>query len=90
MLGNYSAVKTSSNQFNISFQYPDNCYYEISTVNNSYVVKIHLNPGESIPSTTYLNHNFNANIVNNTMSAKFEQYQESGVTIKKPSIVTTE
>lgn len=89
MLGDYSAVKLNSTQFNISFQYPDNCYYEISTVNNSYVVKIYLNPGETTPSTTYLDHNFNANIVNNTMSTKFEQYQTS-VTIKKPSVIISE
>lgn len=89
MLGNYSAQKLNSTQFNVSFQYPDNCYYEISTVNNSYVVKIYLNPGETTPSTTYLDYNFNANIINNTISAKFEQYQ-TGSTIKKPSVIISE
>ncbi|WP_136667915.1 hypothetical protein [Flavobacterium sp. H122] len=89
MIGNYSATKLNSTQFTITFQYPENCYFEISTVNNSYVVKIYLNPGESTPSTTYKNHNFNANIINNVMSTKFEQYLTDS-TIKKPNITSNE
>ena len=86
MLGLYDFNKINSSQFKITFQIPDNCFYSFSQLNGEYFILIKLNPGQTQPSTLFIGYSENAQIINQQLVTKFEQYEKSGV-VKKPVAV---
>ena len=83
MLGLYDFNKISNNEFNIRFEIPDNCFYKFSESNGEYFIAIKLNPGQTLPSKSFVGCSEKALIINQTLITKFEQYEKTGV-IKKP------
>ena len=84
MLGLFSFAKENSEDFLITFEIPDNCFYEFTVFTGVYTIAIKLNPGESQPSTAFMECKEKASIINKTLITNFEQFQKSGVVIKKP------
>jgi hypothetical protein len=84
MLGLFSFAKENSEDFLITFEIPDNCFYEFTIASGVYTIAIKLNPGQTLPSTTFMECKEKACIINKTLVTNFEQYLKSGVVIKKP------
>jgi hypothetical protein len=89
MLGLFSFDKVNANDFEISFEIPDNCFYVFTTTATGYKIEIKLNPGQTQPSTTFVGCKETAPIINNKLNANFEQFPYSGVTLKRPTVVYT-
>ena len=85
MLGLFIFDKINANDFEISFEIPDNCFYIFTTSATGYKIAIKLNPGQTQPSTTFVGCKETAPIINNKLNVNFEQYQYSGVILKKPN-----
>ncbi|MEO8233836.1 MAG: hypothetical protein ABI549_00350 [Flavobacterium sp.] len=86
MLGLFSFCEVNTENFQICFEIPDNCNYEFTANAGICTIAIKLNPEEKQPSTNFVTCKETSNIINNKAVANFEQYQKSGVTIKKPNI----
>lgn len=85
MLGMYSLDKINANQCNIVFNIPDNCYHEIVLATGKYTISIKLNPGQTSPSTTFVEKTELLNAISDNVNFKFEQYLSSTNIVKKPS-----
>ncbi|HKX86254.1 MAG TPA: hypothetical protein VJL37_06260 [Flavobacterium sp.] len=90
MLGDYTYEKENSTQFRIVFNIPDNCYYNLNFTGGKYTIEIRLNPKETNPSSTFIEQSEIVNMVSNSLDFKFEQYEASGIVIKKPSAIVTD
>lgn len=90
MLGLYSLEKQNADDFRLNFEIPDNCYYNFNTSGSKYTIEIHLNPGQTTPSTNMVSQSEIVSLVANELSTEFEQYVKVGTVIKKPTIVTSE
>ncbi|WP_394758220.1 hypothetical protein [Flavobacterium sp.] len=86
MLGLFTFDEVNANDFDITFQIPDNCNYDFTESNGIYTIAIKLNPGETQPSTTFIPFKETAAILNKSLITNFEQHQKSGVIIKKPVV----
>ena len=86
MLGLYYFNKINNSEFKITFEIPDNCFYDFSQLNGEYFIAIKLNPGQTQPSTSFIGHSENALIINQILVTKFEQHEKSGV-LKRPTAV---
>jgi hypothetical protein len=84
MLRLYDFDKQLNDDFNISFEIPDNCNYVFSQNNGEYYIKIKLNTGQAGPSKTFVKFTEKATPTNQVLITNFEQYEKSGVIIKKP------
>ncbi|MES2811794.1 MAG: hypothetical protein V4670_04920 [Bacteroidota bacterium] len=89
MLGMYSLDKINSTQCNIVFNIPDNCYYEIVLATGKYTISIKLNPGQTSPSTTFVEKTELLNLISDDLTLKFEQYTSATTVLKKPNIAGT-
>ncbi|WP_395057965.1 hypothetical protein [Flavobacterium sp.] len=83
MLGLFSFSKLNTNEFEICFEIPDNCFYVLTPLATSYIITVKLNPGETQPSTTFVSCKETATTLSNKLIANFEQYKYSGVILKK-------
>ncbi|MFC4815799.1 MULTISPECIES: hypothetical protein [unclassified Flavobacterium] len=90
MLGDYTYEKENSSQFRIIFNIPDNCNYNLDLSGGKYTIEIRLNPKETQPSSTFIEQSEIVNMIGNGLDFKFEQYEASGVVIKKPSAIVTD
>ncbi|MEO8516036.1 MAG: hypothetical protein ABI426_04790 [Flavobacterium sp.] len=86
MLGAYSYDQTDASNFELTFEIPDNCFYAVTPSTGAYSVAIKLNPGETVPSTTFMRCAEDLTISTKTVSTCFEQYLKTGTIIKKPKI----
>ena len=86
MLGMYTCEKISETQFKVIFNIPDNCFKTIDFAAGKYTISVKLNPGQTTPSTTFVQQNEIVNIVSNGVYVKFEQYESATVVIKKPIV----
>ncbi|WP_395077508.1 hypothetical protein [Flavobacterium sp.] len=86
MLDLYNFNKINNSEFKITFEIPDNYFYNFSELNGEYFIAIKLNPGQTQPSTSFVGHSEKALIINQTLVTKFEQYEKSGV-LKNPTAV---
>lgn len=86
MLGLYTCEKISETQFEFIFEIPDNCFHEINFAAGKYTIAIKLNPGQTTPSTTFVQKNEVVNNVSNDIYMKFEQYESATVVVKKPIV----
>ena len=86
MLGLFTFDKINANDFEISFEIPDNCFYVFTPLATNYKIDIKLNPGQTIPSTTFVSCKETASIISNKLTTNFEQFPYSGLTIKKPKV----
>lgn len=84
MLGSISLAQENITDFSITFQIPDNCFYNVSASNGCYTIAIRLNPGQTQPSTSYINCKEPAKGVTKQLVTQFEQYEYSGNIIRKP------
>lgn len=85
MLGMYSLDKINANQFNLVFNIPDNCYHEIVLAAGKYTISVKLNPGQTSPSTTFVEKTELLNLSSGNLNYKFEQYESSTTIVRKPS-----
>ena len=90
MLGDYTYEKENSSQFRITFNIPDNCFYNLDFSGGRYILEIRLNPKETNPSSTFIEQSEIVNMVSNSLDFRFEQYEASGIVIKKPSAIVTD
>jgi hypothetical protein len=86
MLGVFSFDEVNTENFQLSFEIPDNCNYEFTAAAGVCTIAIKLNPGQNEPSKNFVNCKETSVIINKKAIANFEQYQKSGVTIKKPNV----
>lgn len=86
MLGLFTLEETDADNFRISFEIPDNCNSTLTQTAGAYSIAVKLNPGQTNPSTTFMNCAENVEILTKTFTLCFEQYDKSGVIIKKPKI----
>lgn len=87
MLGDYTCEKENSSQFRISFNIPDNCYYNLGVAGGKYTVEILLNPKETEPSNVFIEQSEIVNTVSNNLDFKFQHKDAAGIIIKKPSFI---
>lgn len=86
MLGLFTFDKVNADDFDITFEIPDNCNYDFTESNGIYTIAIKLNTGESQPSTNFVPYKETAAIINKSLITNFEQYQKSGVITKRPKV----
>lgn len=84
MLGLVNFNEVNTKEMEISFEIPDNCFYDFTNSNGDCKIEVKLNPGETAPSTTFVNNSQVVDISNNNFSANFEQYEYSGRVVSKP------
>jgi hypothetical protein len=85
MLGMYSLEKINATQCNMVFNIPDNCYYEVTVAAGKYTIAIKLNPGQTTPSTSFVEKTETLNAISDDVNFKFEQYLSATSIVKKPS-----
>ena len=90
MLGEYTCEKENSTQFRISFNIPDNCFYNLVYSSGKYAVEIQLNPKETVPSKVFIEQTEIVSAISNCLDLRFEQTDASGIVIKKPSVVVND
>lgn len=90
MLGMYSFSKANDTCFDIYFQIPDNCFYNFTTGSGQYNITIELNPGQTKPSTDFMDCSEKGTLINNQLVVNFEQCEYGGVIVKKPKINISE
>ena len=86
MLGLIATQEINDKEIQLSFEIPDNCFYDFTNNSGNCTVSIKLNPGQTDPSTNFVNQTEVVNISNNVFNTKFEQYEKSGNIIKKPNL----
>ena len=86
MFGLFAINQESETDFNLIFQIPDNCSYELVPSGGSYLISIKLNPGQNDPSTNFISYEEPLSTNTKLLNVDFEQHQKSGVIIKKPKI----
>ncbi|TGD59549.1 hypothetical protein [Flavobacterium humi] len=84
MLGAYSFEQINATDFLVSFQIPDNTFFNLSETSGEYTIAIKLNPGEKEPSTTFRGDTVTIPYISNVLDVTFEQYEKSGSIIRKP------
>ncbi|MCL9808683.1 hypothetical protein [Flavobacterium luminosum] len=90
LLSEYSYTKINNSQFQITFKIPDNCFYNLVCVSGKYTIEIKLNPGETTPSTVFIEETEIVNMISDSLNFKFEQYESAKTIIKKPSGILTD
>lgn len=85
MLGLFSFSKENADDFDISFEIPDNCFYIFTASAMGYTIAIKLNLGQTQPSVTFVGCKEPQPIINKKLIANLEQYQYSGIILKKPT-----
>ncbi|WP_306350986.1 hypothetical protein [Flavobacterium sp. '19STA2R22 D10 B1'] len=86
LLGNYSVIKSESNNYALDFEIPTNCQYSFDTDADTQYVKIQLNEGEKNPAATQQQCNVPLEMINNYINVTFIQERTAG-TVKKPKII---
>lgn len=89
MLGLINANETDSKTMSLTFEIPDNCFYNFTQNAGVCKIEVHLNPGQTDPSTTFVTVTEDVDISSNTFEANFEQYEKSGKVIRKPGMIIT-
>ena len=88
MLGLIASQEISEKEMLLSFEIPDNCFYDFSNNLGDCTVSIKLNLGQTNPSTTFVSNSEIVDISSNVFQAKFEQHEKSGNIIRKPIMQT--
>jgi hypothetical protein len=57
LLGTYSISRIKNASYEIIFEIPDNCSYNLQTTPGSYTVEIQLKNGQKAPSTNFNTYN---------------------------------
>lgn len=86
MFGLFAINQENETDFNLTFQIPDNCSYEMVPSGGTYLISIKLNPGQNEPSTVLVGYEEPLSTSTKMLNVNFEQHQKSGVIIKKPKI----
>lgn len=86
MLGLISATELNEKEMLLSFEIPDNCFYDFTSQDGNCVVSVKLNPGETDPSTTFVNNSETIALTSTVFNTNFLQFEKSGNIIKKPVI----
>jgi len=74
MLGMYSFSKINSDDFDVTFEIPDNCVHTFSETGGEYFIAIELKPGETDPSTTFVPYTETAALISNVLVFTVEKY----------------
>lgn len=87
LLGNYEFQSISEDEFEFSFDIPDNCGYTTNydSVKKINTLSITLNSGQSQPSSTYKTEYETFNPTNGLLQVYFQQ-TVNGATLIKPKI----
>lgn len=87
MFGLFAINQLNDQDFTISFQIPDNCSYQLSpSSSGNYVISIKLNPGQTEPSSNFVSYEEPTSSSGKALNIIFEQYEKSGVIIRRPKI----
>ncbi len=84
MLGLICSNQINDDEMQIDFEIPDNCVYALTTVNSEYIIAVNLKQNQNIPSKNFVPVTETVNILNNNFKTTFEQYEKSGVVVRKP------
>lgn len=87
MLGLVIFNEINAKEMEVSFEIPDNCFYDFTALDGTCTIEVKLNPGETAPSTTFVNNSQVVDISSNTFAANFAQFEYSGKVIKKPKVL---
>lgn len=90
LLGNYDFKTTAEDEFDFSFEIPDNCNYTTGydPDKNINTISITLNSGQSQPSGTYNTEYLTFNATDGLLDLQILQTQ-NGVTVTRPKIAVT-
>ena len=90
MLKTYIQEKLNDTQYKITYFIPENCNSNVVFTAGKYTIEIRLNPGQTNPSTIFIEQNTTMNLTANSLNYKFEQFDSSGASSRKPSITIGE
>ena len=85
MLGLFTFEQLNDEEFKITFELPDNCFFDFTEADDEYTLAIKLNPEETDPSATFVTDVVTAEILNKTQVTNFEQHERELV-IRKPKV----
>lgn len=89
LLGTYSISRIKNVSYEIIFEIPDNCSYNLQTTPGSYTVEIQLKNGQKAPSTNFNTYNFTALAAGDDILIEFiqQEFATSLSTMKTKPII---
>lgn len=73
LLGTYSITRIDEKNYDLSFDYPDNCEYSIVELDGVYTITIKLIPGQTLPSTKFITEKATCSTFNGIIDIIFSQ-----------------
>lgn len=81
----YGVNSQTSTDFEVSFSIPVNCMYSLTTVTKTYYIKVQLQKGQTIPSSTYMPCTTTVTPIDDEVNVEFQQVLD-GITNSKPKM----
>jgi len=85
LVTNYTIEYKSDLLFDLKFDIPSNCMYSVAVSGKINNITVQLQPGQTVPSTTFLSHKLSLATIDTLMNVSFYQIQ-NGKTSIKPKI----
>lgn len=81
----YGVNSDSTTDFEVSFSIPVNCMYSLTVLSKTYYIKVQLQKGQTVPSSTYMPCTTTVTPIDDDVIIEFQQILD-GITSNKPKM----